>query len=243
MKKQSLKKVLSIFLTVLMILSCCIFVVPSDVKAEEFEDYFSNSTDENGSSIVEHEHDYATRVIVPTCHSMGYKLSVCRTCNHTIREDEKPATEKHDWNWKENPAGSCLEARTRTGICRNDGCTATKTEVMKNDEDEVLVGNHVYVIVKGKDAKCTEVGYTDYTRCTVCGEVTESTEIAAIGHKDEDNNGNCDACNALTNLEIGTCGCLCHNDSGFGRFIYKIAIFLWKLLKIQQTCDCKIQHW
>ena len=73
-------------------------------------------------------------------------------------------------------------------------CTTAKTcKVCKVTEGEAL--GHNEETVEGKDATCTENGFTDGTKCAKCGEIIKAQEtIPATGHKDENSDYKCDVC-------------------------------------------------
>ena len=68
--------------------------------------------------------------------------------------------------------------------------------------------------------------------------------LAPLGHSDSDNNGECDVCEKnLNGDKTDNCSCMCHKDSGFMKFIYKILRFFWKLFGSNKTCDCGKVHY
>ena len=72
----------------------------------------------------------------------------------------------------------------------------------------------------------------------------EAFYLEPLGHEDANNNGKCDTCNAtVKNDASDSCGCACHKESGFMKFIYKILRFFWKLFKINKTCGCGYTHY
>ena len=87
--------------------------------------------------------------------------------------------------WDVVKEATCTEDGSRTRACE---CGEIETEV--------IAKGHTEETVKGKLATCTESGFTDGKRCTVCGEITvEQEEISSLGHNyeyhtetDEDDN-------------------------------------------------------
>ena len=184
-------------------------------------------------------------VVDPTCHSIGYTIYTCKDCGYAYRVDGAPADYNlHVWGrWYESTSSSCREVRTRTRSCLNEGCYVSETETLKDADRKDVYGPHILFVMSGQAASCTVPGYTDYTRCTVCGLITESEVIPATGHVDNDNNGNCDVCHTLTKPGESKCGCLCHNDSFFGELLFRFVNFFWKLFGMNQTCDCGVKHY
>ena len=73
-------------------------------------------------------------------------------------------------------------------------CTAPQTCTVCNAELAPAKG-HTEETVKGQAATCTENGITDGKKCSVCDVITVAQEvITAKGHKDENNNYECDVC-------------------------------------------------
>ena len=83
---------------------------------------------------------------------------------------------EHDWSeWTVTKEASCTEDGLKTRTCSI--CGETETEVIE-------ATGHTAVVIKGKDATCTEPGLTEGEKCSVCGEIiTAQTEIPALGHE------------------------------------------------------------
>ena len=93
-------------------------------------------------------------------------------------------------------------------------------------------------------ATCTEAGsYDNVVYCSVCDEEIsrETITVEATGHNDADNDGYCDDCENLIETPED-CGHLCHK-SGIRGFFWKIIKFFYRLLNIQQYCDCGELHY
>lgn len=120
-----------------------------------------------------------------------------------------------------------LEFGVRTFTCI---CGATYTAPEPKSE------SHEYEFVTVYPT-CTEQGYTVAT-CP-CGDTYTSNFVEPNGHHYE--KGVCTECGA--GKEGETCDCMCHNESGFIQFFYKIARFFWKIFKINQTCSCGVVHY
>ena len=90
---------------------------------------------------------------------------------------------------------------------------------------------------------CDKAGHTEVLYCVNCGFRTGGIEIPAIGHIDTDEDGICDICSSYNYTEKDYCSCMCHNDSGIMKIFFKIAVFFWKLLKINYSCKCGTVHY
>ena len=110
--------------------------------------------------------------------------------------------------------------------------------------------NSTLKYVKEVDSTCTAGGHKGYYECTRCSYSQyvldhDAYYIAAKGHTEPNADGKCDRCK--TTLEEDTnsrnCGCICHKDSGFMKFIYKILRFFWKLFGMNKTCACGAAHY
>ena len=108
---------------------------------------------------------------------------VCSTCELVM--DDKA---EHAWGEGEvTTAPTCTEAGVKTFACE---CGATK-------EEAIDAKGHTEVDDAAVEATCTEAGKTAGKHCSVCNEVTvPQTEVPALGHKDEDGDHKCDACEA-----------------------------------------------
>ncbi len=88
---------------------------------------------------------------------------------------------------------------------------------------------------------CTEAGYTEGLYCEECEEfIFGHEEIPADEHWDWDRNGKCDICGAET--EISYCSHICHSESSFLSFIWKIINFFNKIFGINAFCECGLYH-
>ncbi|MBQ4266745.1 MAG: hypothetical protein IJB93_01010, partial [Clostridia bacterium] len=184
---------------------------------------------------------FRTEIVAATCRSEGYTIYTCEGCKLSFKDDftDPVAHNYSEWRVKE---GSCKTANTKTRYCLNPGCMAEQTETVIGEDGKPVYGAHTFVIVKGSEATCLNDGYTDYSRCIVCNEVTESKVIPAKGHVDNNHNGNCDECSQLINPS-GHCSCFCHGDSFFEKLLFRFVNFFWKLFKINPICGCGTKHW
>ena len=116
----------------------------------------------------DHAHVYPSTA---TQHSSTQHVSECTLC-HEI------AYLPHDWN-----SGTVTTAPT----CTESGEKLYKCKACSYEKTEVLAPEHKMATVDGKEATCTEAGYTAESYCRVCETVFEaSAPIAAKGHCESD---------------------------------------------------------
>ncbi len=73
--------------------------------------------------------------------------------------------------------------------------TFTCTKCSKTQTEDIEKLAHTEVIDAKVEATCTETGLTKGKHCSVCNEVlVAQTIVAALGHKDANNDGKCDNC-------------------------------------------------
>ena len=143
-------------------------------------------------------HSHATREIEPTCTESGYIEEYCTECGKILSKIETDEPSGHDFcEWRLVKAPTCTEPGTEERVCRNCGQETRIAEAAGHDFGEALPCEEGVVCIKcgaamptvphtcatrGKEATCTESGYTE-TYCTVCGKVIgDRTESAALGH-------------------------------------------------------------
>ena len=71
--------------------------------------------------------------------------------------------------------------------------------------------------------------------CSICGET-----IPATGHADNNGDGRCDKCGAVTGT---VCKHICHSENEFLKFIWNIAKIFCRLFGIKQYCKCGAAHY
>jgi hypothetical protein len=110
-------------------------------------------------------------------------------------------------------------------------------------------GKNTLKTVAKVEPTCIVGGHLEYKECTRCSYSQymidhDAFYLAPLGHSDSDNNGECDVCEKnLNGDKTDNCSCMCHKDSGFMKFIYKILRFFWKLFGSNKTCDCGKVHY
>jgi uncharacterized repeat protein (TIGR02543 family) len=138
--------------------------------------------------------------------------------------------------------------------CAN--CTATKDEVLEaygnapEDHKHPELGindNSTLKYVAEVKATCTVGGHLGYYECTRCPYSQYMVDydafyVAPTGHTDN-GKGECADCGkTLAGDNTDNCGCICHKESGFMKFIYKILRFFWKLFGTNKVCGCGNVH-
>lgn len=134
--------------------------------------------------------------------------------------------------------------------CTKDGSTAgIKCKTCKmyivEPQPRAALGHKEYVSVPAVAATCTKPGSTEEKRCAVCTQLLTlpSITIPKLGHTDADGDEICDreGCGSLVTAET-KCTCICHQSGIMGVIAY-IVVLIWKLLSVNQHCECGAQHY
>ena len=174
-------------------------------------------------------HDYSAEMVVEkaaTCGKDGRGYHVCQRCNEAGDKEVIPAT-GHDWDKN------------------NDGIT---------DEGFVpsMIDAKTTLYVEPVESTCQIDGHNGYYKCFNCSYDQSTFEnwkkdnfFGKAEHADDNNDGKCDECNSQFYGEDGekNCGCICHKEGWFMKFIYKIIKFFWKLFGIGKACECGTVHY
>ena len=170
------KKILVLLFIGLLAVSLTFFAACGTVSRRSHK----NSADSGTTS--EHEHDYDTIVVPPTCEGMGLTTYVCKTCGFAYAGDYVDAT-GHDWNDGEVTTPATFETLgEKTYTCTV--CGKTKTEELP----QLL---HTYSEEWSSDGEshwhaCTDEGYGDLKESVAAhdwndGEVTIAATCEAAG--------------------------------------------------------------
>ena len=138
------------------------------------------------------EHDLvAVNGKAPTCEEDGFSdYQRCKWCSYSTYEVIK-ATGHTLGAWVENTPVGCTYAGTEKAECTAVGCDYYEMR-------DVLALGHDEVPHIGKDATCTEDGWTEYVSCTRCDYNTKV--VIPAGHKFV--NGVCSACGTTKYLKF-----------------------------------------
>lgn len=216
MIKNRMKKVVSIFLSMLIILSCLIVVG-------------------NKSMAVEHNSDHILKekLTPATCENDGSLLHYCSVngCDYSYSEVVNKLG--HNFGaWETYQNGNCTTPYITIRKCQNYGC--------EEYEKQERYGSHTWYTQPEIAPTCTTEGYSAYKYCVTCGVEIESVVIPKLDHKDANGDGMCDYC---THTEAApSCSCMCHS-TGFMKFIYSIVRFFWMITKSTPTCSCGAHHY
>ncbi len=180
------------------------------------------------------------------CKTGGTLYRFCTACNMQL-------------GTKFAPAGTHGSTRTETVNATNLYCVSSR--VVCNVCEEVMSETnnpHRSYIIKGMEgweATCTTPGKTDGVLCMVCGYQTEQVEIPAFGHKWEWNENGNKVCANCGDYKVGNqdpdnnedydggCKCFCHDKGIIAKILYRVCLFFWKLLGMNEKCDCGTVHW
>ena len=173
-----------------------------------------------------------------TCTEAGLTDGViCSVCGEILTAQTVIAAKGHTEQTITGKAASCTEAGLTDGVkCSVCGEILTAQTV-------IAATGHDYYISSSTPATCVQEGKTvSICRNNPAHSFTETTP--KTGHSDGDGDGICDYCGTDIQADIEkNCSHLCHSQSRFMQFIWKIVNFFCKLFKINQTCACGAQHW
>ena len=124
------------------------------------------------------EHDFEESLVDATCTENAKVGMVCKNCGATEGEMEEVPETALGHDLQEDPESlvepTCTEAGSVTLKCSR--CDYTEEKVLP------ATGEHTEEVVEAKAPTCTEAGYTEGVRCSVCGETLYGMEeIPATG--------------------------------------------------------------
>ena len=126
-----------------------------------------NKTLQKGTTIPKSKHNYITKVVEPTCTSMGYTVHTCQNCGDTYK-DNYVNTIAHNYEITVVPP-TCTELGYTMKTCKLCG------DIQKVDYKNAL--GHKVELRNAKTASYSEAGYTGDKICTVCGKIIENGVI------------------------------------------------------------------
>ncbi len=201
-------------------------------------------TDENGDII-------CTEKVDATCTKNGYYIYKCDYCGKEGKQTIPAAG--HDWvvsndtdaeGWIVISEATCFVTGTKYRVCANNCGTNGGLDENSREYDFIpSYDQHEWVTVPGKEATCTQSGYTDHLRCEICNMIDGKKVISALEHVDADADGTCDDCSGDIEAMKEKCGCICHKTNPIMKLVYRILKFFWKLFGIGKTCNCGNTHY
>ena len=119
-------------------------------------------------------HNYESVVTDPTCTTQGYTTHTCSRCGNSYTDSYTDIV-SHSWSgWTTTIEPTCTEDGTESRTC--SVCQKTETQGIE------ALGHPDQTYHEGKEATCTEDGYTSYNVCKVCGLIDGKNVIKALGH-------------------------------------------------------------
>ena len=175
-----------------------------------------------------------------TCTSVGNSYAICADCGTKYDERVHEAL-------GHNYSAASEFAITVEATCDQDGaiyrvCTRCGEREGVVYRTLLAKGHYYFVYGDAVAATCETPGMTQSKSCLNCGIRVEAEVIPALGHK-ANKYGQCERCDSLMSEDGNVCTCMCHKTSFFGKLIYKIVNFFWKLFKIKPVCDCGATHY
>ena len=151
----------------------------------------------------EHKFEY-TDYVPPKCTETGSSAGgKCSVCGEILAGSQVLPPTGHKY--------SGTPAITKVATCTETGISEKKCEVCGHIETEVIPAKgHTRTAIAGRDATCTEDGYTAGIYCSVCNTVLEGkTKIEAYGHKkvdDESKEATCAEAGYTAGSHCTVCG-------------------------------------
>ena len=176
-----------------------------------------------------------------TCDRPGYLMYQCSSCGNknTVPVNATGHYLPDEYTVTRRP--SCAQVGIKSKTCLR--CDYT-------DEIEIPKTSHMFSpLSEAREATCTEDGITSETFCTLCSDYYAAVVIPAIGHNIIDYNGEdfCTNCYKYMidneNGETIECKCICHNNDGLAKTVFKFLLFFYKLFNIKQSCECGTVHY
>ena len=164
------------------------------LNGNKYIEIYSENFSEYG--VVLHNHSYETVVTAPTCAVAGYTTYTC-ACGDTYTGNEV-AKLAHTEVIDPAIAATC----TATGKTEGKHCSVCGDILVAQQEIPIVA--HIYddkydetcnecgdvrdaecahteiEVIQGKDATCTEIGYTNGEKCKTCGEIINEQEVIAM---------------------------------------------------------------
>ncbi len=159
--------------------------------------------------------------------------AICEVCQQPYGE-LNANNHKGETEIKDDVAATC----GKDGYTGDTYCLDCQQKIATGETIKAS-GEHKEFIVKGRvEATYEAEGYTGDKYCKECDTLIEKgTSIPKLVKPTEPDTPN------NPNKPSDSCDHICHSESGFVQFFWKIIRFLQKLFKIEQYCECGAKHW
>ena len=180
MKREMLKKILCIMMTMVMCLTSISLTAFAEeggelIPGEEVDDPSICKEAEDGKHVS--SKDGEIEIITPPTCADGEGWLLCEKCRQPYLKVVLPATKEHTEVVDPKVEATCTE----DGLTEGSHCSVCG-EILKAQEVIPATG-HTAAVVPRVEATCTEDGLTEGSRCSVCGETLKAQEvIPATGH-------------------------------------------------------------
>ena len=115
-----------------------------------------------------------------TCVIDGHKHIECVVCSEVLQEET--IEHKHLIVIDEGYKPTC-----RDGLTEGSHCERCGEIIVEQKTIPAVSSDHIVSHIEGKNATCSEDGYTGYDVCAICGKtLSESTKIPAKGHNESE---------------------------------------------------------
>ena len=270
--KKNFKKSLSVFLAVLMAVSCF-----SVVGFAAEVDYGAHNDHKDKVVVLE-------AVAATECTDGKTEGLKCTQCNVVIKEQAVIPAPHNFGEWTVAKTDNCENGYKKTRTCKNADCKKTEEETINKhswgDDTEIgwsWVGEPANCTNSGNQTRkcsvcniektrtvealghkwekkkdgnrpsCKQEGAVSKYVCGRCGEVDpdrDGTTFDKLPHEDADGDGYCDnGCGGYISYDGEICTCPCHQKTGVLNTIFKIVLFFMRLFKIGQKCGCGADHY
>lgn len=145
-------------------------------------------------------HNYIAVVTDPTCTAKGYTTHTCSRCNDSYKDSYTDMI-SHSWSgWTIAIEPDCDDDGSEKRTCSECGKTETNT---------IEALGHLSAYSPGKEATCTEDGYTASNYCSRCDTEFGRNVIKAKGHTKETVSGygaTCTTAGLTDGVKCSVCG-------------------------------------
>ena len=191
------------------------------------------------------ECDLEVRYVPATCGENGYTYGVCRFCGKIPEHNEDPKYVVYEALGHDYTNGKTVIVEPTCEDPGSKSVECTRCGYLNAVQTIEASGHKYFVTNEAVAPTCETPGMSETRCCYACGLIVKHT-IDPLGHEDKDEDGKCDRCSGQNYVEEDNsneyCSCLCHKE-GFMKIFYKIAVFFWKIFKMNPSCACGNTHY